>query len=42
VAMLVPLVAALAISVLAGNLRPSPRGSEASPALVDQARGRKG
>jgi MFS family permease len=42
VAMAVPLLAALGIAALAGNLRVAPKGSEASLAIADQAPGRKG
>jgi MFS family permease len=41
VAMLIPLAGALAIALLAGNLRPAPQPTEASPARPGQARGRK-
>lgn len=42
VAMLIPLTAALLVALLAGNLRAAPSESEASLAIADQARGRKG
>jgi MFS family permease len=42
VAMLIPLAGALTIALLAGNLRPAPEQTEASPAPAGQARGRKG
>jgi len=42
VAMLIPVAGALAIALLAGNLRPAPQQTEASPAPARQARDRKG
>jgi MFS family permease len=42
VAMLIPLGGALAIALLAGNLRPAPQQTDAYPAPAGQTRGRKG
>jgi sugar phosphate permease len=42
VAMLIPLAGALAIALLAGNLRAAPQQTEASPVPASEARGRTG